>query len=88
VSRASTWADRARSFIATLDVPEGATLAETRRIFRENGWRFHGSTYWGRKAWGKACREFQSRRGLLPAPPTPLFTFAPDIIFPFRKPPQ
>ena len=81
----STWRDRADSFIATLEVPAGATLKECRRIFRENGWRFHGGTYWGRKQWGKATRAFLIKRGLMPSPPVEsAFNFAPDIIFPFR----
>lgn len=68
---ASTWKDRAHAFIATLDVPLDATLKDTRRIFREHGWCFHAGTYWGRRAWGKACREFQIKRGLLAPPPPP-----------------
>ncbi len=87
MTRGPTWRDRAHAFIATLEIPETATLRDTRRIFRESGSRFHGGTYWGRRAWGKATREFQAKRGLLHSTATagPLFTFAPDIIFPFRS---
>ncbi|MEO6217750.1 MAG: hypothetical protein ABIO86_17105 [Sphingomonas sp.] len=88
MSRSATWLDRARTFILTLDIPADATLKDTRRIFREHGWAFHGGTYWGRKKWGKATREFQIRRGLLPPPKMAEYSFPADIIFPFREPQQ
>jgi hypothetical protein len=84
-----TWLEDGRAYILTLEIPADATLKDTRRIFREKGHNFHGGTCWGRKAWGKATREFQRSRGLipqLPPPSTPAHLFAADIIFPFRDP--
>lgn len=87
----TTWRERAHAYIATLDVPADATLKQCRRIFRDNGYRFHGGTYWGRKEWGKACREFQTKRGLLPPKPykpASPHLFAADIKFPYRGKPE
>jgi hypothetical protein len=81
----TTWRERAHRYIATLDIAPGADLKACRRIFRETGYRFHGGTYWGRRAWGKATREWLIGRGLVPPPKQPLPLLPADIIFPFRE---
>lgn len=80
----TTWRERAHGFIATLDLPADGDAKALRKIFREQGYRFHGGTYWGRKAWGKAVRETLIGRGLVLPPKQPLPLLPADIIFPFR----
>jgi hypothetical protein len=80
----ATWKQRAHKYIATLAIPEDADLKQCRKIFREKGALFHGGTYWGRRAWGKATREHLIGRGLLPALTTPMPLLPADIILPFR----
>jgi hypothetical protein len=56
----SRWIDQARSAVAKVarELPDDATLTERRKALRKVGSLFHGNTYWGRKQWGKACREY------------------------------
>jgi hypothetical protein len=58
-----TWIDRARSRIAKLDaeLPADATIAQRRRMLRDNSSSFHGGTSWGKKVWARAGREYLSR---------------------------
>ncbi|MER9217921.1 hypothetical protein NKI48_03150 [Mesorhizobium sp. M0644] len=62
------WMDRARSLIAALDaaMPADATIADRKRALRENAWRLHGGTSWGKKVWSKARREYLARHGERP----------------------
>ena len=80
-----TWIVKARDAVreATLDLPETATLQERRKRLRERGSLFHGGTYWGRKKWGQAVREYLARHGA-PQPPQAAPVFAPDIVFPWK----
>jgi hypothetical protein len=80
----TTWLERCKSFILQLDLPSDADLKTCRRAFRENGWRIHGNTYWGRKKWGEATRGELVRRRLIAPPKSKMPDFGPDIIFPFR----
>jgi hypothetical protein len=87
----SRWLNESRAFIAKLDrdIPAEADWKQRRKVLRENGWRVHGGTYWGRKQWGKAVREYLARHGGPPLPTKPIQAapnFGPDIIFPFRSP--
>jgi hypothetical protein len=60
-----SWLERARSFVqqATCDLPDSAPLAERRSRLREVGHRFHGNTFWGRRQYGRACREYLALHG-------------------------
>ena len=81
----STWRDRARGFIADLQIPETATLQECRKAFRARGGEFHAGTYWGRRMWGQETRRELIRRRLVEPPKvetSPLF--AADIVFPWK----
>lgn len=87
------WIDHARVAIsiATKDLPPTATLPERRKVLRAAGPAFHSGTYWGRKQWGKACREYLERHGQPKRGPVTVETapnFGPDIIFPFRGSPS
>jgi hypothetical protein len=84
----TTWRERAHGYIATLEIPADADLKACRKIFREKGGYFHGGTYWGRKAWGKATREWLIHRGLVLPPKQPLPLLPADIIFPYREAPD
>lgn len=85
-----SWIDDARRNIAVVDreLSADASLPERRKALRRAGPAFHGGTYWGRKQWGKACREYLERHGQPPrfaaAKPEDSPKFGPDIIFPFR----
>ena len=81
----SRWLDQAHRYIAMLNVPADADLKACRKLFREKGSHFHGGTYWGRKQWGKAVRQFLIGRGLMERPKTPLPLMPADIVFPFRE---
>lgn len=88
--RGDTWIVRARDAVrvAALDIPADATLPERRKAMRAAGPRFHGGTYWGRKKWGVAVREYLERHGQPPrAAPSvkDAPNFGPDIIFPWKK---
>jgi hypothetical protein len=86
----STWIIRARDAVreVALSIPADATLPQRRKAMRAAGPCFHGGTYWGRKKWGQAVREYLERHGQAPralpavqdAP-----NFGPDIIFPWKK---
>ena len=82
------WLGRARIFIGDLDrsLPEDATLKERRKLLREKGWHFHGGTFWGRRQYGKACREYLERHGQPRREAAVEFSplFASDIVFPYR----
>lgn len=83
-----TWLENCRAHIRTqmADMPADATLPQRRKRLREIGWQVHGNTYWGRKQWGKAAREYLELHGQAPryrkVEDSP--NFGPDIIFPFR----
>jgi len=83
------WLGRARLFVveATRDMPLDATLKQRRKRLRETGWRFHGGTFWGRRKYGQACREYLERHGQprLAARVEDSPLFGPDITFPFRE---
>jgi hypothetical protein len=85
----SAWIDRARVAVraATAAIPETATLPQRRSALRAAGPGFHGGTYWGRKKWGQAVREYLEKHGQPPRNPPKVENapnFGPDIIFPYR----
>lgn len=87
----SKWIEQARQTVrnATHDLPETATLPQRRKVLRAAGLLFHGGTYWGRKQWGRAVREYLERHGQAPRHPRNVEAapnFGPDIIFPWRAP--
>jgi hypothetical protein len=93
----STWVERARPFVEAVDkaLPVDATLAQARKALRAAGSGFHGGTYWGRKAWGRAGREMLVRRklieGVAAAKTGDVARMVEaeargDITFPFRSP--
>jgi len=86
----SAWIDRARVAVraATANIPEAATLPQRRKVLRAAGYNFHGGTYWGRKKWGQACREYLERHGQAPRTVEAAPNFGPDIIFPYRGMPS
>lgn len=86
----TTWIIRARDAVreVALTIPAEATLPQRRKAMRAAGPHFHGGTYWGRKKWGQAVREYLERHGQPPrvtqsVRDTP--NFGPDIIFPWKK---
>eukprot|EP01035_Chromulina_nebulosa_P044226 gene44226-biopygen30312 len=89
--RYNSWIVRARDAVrqVALTIPDDATLPERRKAMRAAAPLFHGGTYWGRKKWGQAVREYLERHGQAPRRP-PLTAkdapnFGPDIIFPWKK---
>lgn len=89
-----TWVEDARRRIAevTRDIPADATIAQRRKALRAAGPLFHGNTCWGRKAWGRAGREYLAEHGGPPVParPTDIAKLTDritsgDVHFPFRE---
>ena len=60
-----TWMDDARHLIAKIDaqIPADADLKTRKRALRENAWRLHQGTSWGKKVWSKAAREYLAKHG-------------------------
>lgn len=83
----SGWLFRARRHVAlsTADIPANAPLTMRRKALRAAGGAFHGGTHWGRRQYGRACREYLERHGQKPRVSAVEPTFAPDIIFPWRQ---
>ncbi|HEX8485735.1 hypothetical protein [Sphingomonas sp.] len=81
------WLFHARRHVAALtaELPDDTTLTERRKVLRAGGNRFHGGTFWGRRQYGRACREYLERHGQAPRRIAAAPTFAPDIIFPWRN---
>ena len=81
----SVWRERARQRIADLvkDMPEGASLAERRKVLWGKGYPAHQNTRWGRKMWGKEVRAYLARHGDYAWPGE--FEFPAHIHFPFRE---
>lgn len=59
------WIEDARAAVreATRNLPEEATVQERKKALRAAGSLFHGGTYWGRKKWGQAVREYLAGQG-------------------------
>lgn len=55
-----TWMDGAKRIIAEIDaaLPADADLKTRKRALRENAWRLHQGTSWGKKVWSKAVRTY------------------------------
>jgi hypothetical protein len=91
----SRWIDQARARVreVTRDLPAEATLPQRRKALRAAGSLFHGGTYWGRKQWGRAVREYLAQHGGPPvakASPADVHRLHEledrgDITFPFRE---
>lgn len=58
-----TWLDSANRLIAEIDksLPADADIKTRKAALRENAWRLHGGTSWGKKVWSKATRAYLSR---------------------------
>ena len=82
------WLGRAREYISlNVRLADDTSLKDRRIRLRAIGWQFHGGTFWGRRQFGKACREYLERHGQSPRQPREVESapnFGPDIIFPFR----
>jgi len=55
-----TWRDSADRLIAEIDkaLTVAADIKTRKTALRENAWRFHGGTSWGKKVWSKATRAY------------------------------
>lgn len=69
-----SWMESARQLIDIIDaqLPADADLAARRKALRENAWRLHQGTSWGKKVWSKAAREYLERHGLPRKTPPPI----------------
>lgn len=58
-----TWLDSANRLIAEIDksLPADADIKARKAALRENAWRLHGGTSWGRKVWSRATRAYLGR---------------------------
>lgn len=61
----TAWMDGAKSIIAEIDaaLPADADLKTRKRALRENAWRLHQGTSWGKKVWSKATRAYLAPYG-------------------------
>jgi hypothetical protein len=61
----SRWYNAAAALIGRIDatLPKDADLATRRRALRGKGWPAHEGTYWGRRMWGRAVRDYLRLHG-------------------------
>ncbi|EGF92457.1 hypothetical protein ABI_08930 [Asticcacaulis biprosthecium C19] len=61
----SYWRAACESLIAELvkDLPDDATMADRKAALKGKGWPAHQNTSWGRKMWGRCCKEYLAKFG-------------------------